>query len=62
MPENADYNAEIRRIVENCARQTDITADTDNTEFAAAIKKAVKNFIYKKTKQNPVIMTNIVRI
>ena len=62
MPENADYNAEIRRIVENCARQTDIPADTDNTEFAAAIKKAVKNFIYKKTKQNPVIMTNIVRI
>ena len=62
MPENADYNAEIRRIVENCARQTDISADTDNTEFAAAIKKAVKNFIYKKTKQNPVIMTNIVRI
>ena len=62
MPENADYNVEIRRIVENCARQTDITADTDNTEFAAAIKKAVKNFIYKKTKQNPVIMTNIVRI
>ena len=48
--------------MENCARQTDITADTDNTEFAAAIKKAVKNFIYKKTKQNPVIMTNIVRI
>ena len=62
MPENADYNAEIRRIVENCARQTDITADTDNTEFAAAIKKAVKNFIYKKTKQNPVIMANIVRV
>lgn len=62
MPENADYNAEIRRIVENCAKQVDILRDTDNSEFAAAIKKSVKNFIYKKTKQNPVIMTNIVRI
>ncbi len=62
MPENADYNAEIRRIVENCAGQVDILRDTDSSELSAAIKKAVKNFIYKKTKQNPVIMTNIVRI
>lgn len=62
MPENADYAYDIRRIVENCARQVDVLGDTSNTELAAAIKKAVKNFIYKKTKQNPVIMANIVRI
>ena len=62
MPENADYAAEIRRIVVNLADQVDISGDTDNTEYAAAIKKAVKNFIYKKTKQNPVVMANIVRI
>lgn len=62
MPENADYAAEIANIVASVARQTDILGDTDNTEFAAAIKKAVKNFIYRKTKQNPVVMANIVRI
>ena len=62
MPENADYYAEVRRIVTNCASQVDIPADVENTEYAAAIKKAVKNFIYKKTKQNPVIMANIVRV
>ena len=62
MPENADYYAEVRRIVINCASQVDIPADVENTEYAAAIKKAVKNFIYKKTKQNPVIMANIVRV
>ena len=62
MPENADYAAEIRRIVINLADQVDIAGDTDNTDYAAAIKKAVKNFIYKKTKQNPVVMANIVRI
>ena len=62
MPENADYAYDIKRIVENCVRQTDVLGDTANTELAAAIKKAVKNFIYKKTKQNPVIMANIVRI
>ena len=62
MPENADYAYDIRRSVENCARQVDVLGDTSNTELAAAIKKAVKNFIYKKTKQNPVIMANIVRI
>lgn len=62
MPENADYYAEVRRIVANCASQVDIAGDVDNTEYAAAIKKAVKNFIYKKTKQNPVIMANIVRV
>lgn len=62
MPENADYAFDIKRIVENCAKQTDIQGDVENTEFAAAIKKSVKNFIYKKTKQNPVIMANILRI
>ena len=62
MPDNADYNADIRRIVENCVNQVDVQADVDNTELAAAIKKQVKNFIYKKTKQNPVIMANIVRV
>ena len=62
MPENADSYAEVRRIVIHCASQVDIPADVENTEYAAAIKKAVKNFIYKKTKQNPVIMANIVRV
>ena len=62
MPNNADYNADIRHIVENCVDQVDVRADTDGSELTAAIKKQVKNFIYKKTKQNPVIMANIVRV
>ncbi len=62
MPENADYAAEIRRIVVSCASQVDVRGDVENTELASAIKKQVKNFIYKKTKQNPVVMANIVRI
>lgn len=62
MPENADYAAEIKKIVINLASQVDICGDTDNSDYPAAIKKAVKNFIYKKTKQNPVVMANIVRI
>ena len=62
MPENADYAAEIRRIVIGCVQQVDVRGDADNTDLPAAIKKQVKNFIYKKTKQNPVIMANIVRV
>lgn len=62
MPENADYAAEIRRIVIGCVQQVDVRGDVDNTDLPAAIKKQVKNFIYKKTKQNPVIMANIVRV
>ena len=62
MPENADYLSDIKQIVVNCAGQTDVRADVGNTEFAAAIKKAVKNFIYKKTKQNPVVMALITRV
>ena len=62
MPNNADYNSDIRHIVENCVDQVDVRADTDGGELTAAIKKQVKNFIYKKTKQNPVIMANIVRV
>ncbi len=62
MPENADYVAEVKRIAVGCCDRSLVQRDTDNTELAAAIKKAVKNFIYKKTKQNPVIMANIVRL
>ena len=62
MPNNADYAADICRIVENCVDQVDVRGDLDNSELRAAIKKQVKNFIYKKTKQNPVIMANIVRV
>lgn len=62
MPNNTDYVSDICRIVENCVEQTDVLADTDSSELTAVIKKQVKNFIYKKTKQNPVIMANIVRV
>lgn len=62
MPENADYAADIKQIVIGCCGQVNVKGDTDNTELKAAIKKSVKNFIYKKTKQNPVVMANIVRI
>jgi len=62
MPENADYATDIKQIVINCASQINVKGDYNNTEFIAAIKKSVKNFIYKKTKSNPVIMANIIRI
>ena len=62
MPENADYLSDIKQIVVNSVDQTNVRADVNNTEHAAAIKKAVKNFIYKKTKQNPVVMALITRV
>ncbi len=62
MPENADYLSDIKQIVVNSVDQTNVRADVNNTELAAAIKKAVKNFIYKKTKQNPVVMALITRV
>ncbi len=62
MPEKEDYIEQVISIVEQTAVQTDILADINNTDFTGNIQKAVKNFIYRKTKQNPVIMANIVRI
>ena len=62
MPENADYASDIRQIVVGCALQVNVRGDRDNTEYKAAVQKSVKNFIYKKTKQNPVVMVNIIRI
>lgn len=62
MPENADYASDIRQIVVGCASQVNVKGDRDNTEYKAAVQKSVKNFIYKKTKQNPVVMVNIIRI
>ena len=62
MPENADYVSDIKQIVMNCIDRADVRADVSNTEVPAAIKKAVKNFIYKKTKQNPVITAIILRV
>ena len=42
MPENADYLSDIKQIVVNCAGQTDVRADVNNTELAACIKKSVR--------------------
>ena len=62
MPEKEDYIEQVIGVVEHTAVETDILADVDNTAFSGNIQRAVKNFIYRKTKQNPVIMANIVRI
>ena len=62
MSEQEDYIEQVIAVVEQTALQTDIFADVDNTEFSSNIQKAVKNLIYRKTRQNPVIMANVVRI
>ena len=62
MPTGADYAAEAGRIAVSVCDRDMVLRDVSNTEYAAAIKKAVKNFVYRKTKQNPVIMANIVRL
>ena len=62
MPVDADYAAEAGRIAVSVCDRDMVLRDVSNTEYAAAIQKAVKNFVYRKTKQNPVVMANIVRL
>ncbi|MGN1234576.1 MAG: ribonuclease J, partial [Christensenellaceae bacterium] len=57
--QNYSYDREIAEMVEHIV---DSSPDLKSEELAASVKKSVKNFLYKKTKQSPLIVPVIVEI
>ena len=49
-----DYRKELRDVVDKAIETVNGAGGAD--ELAAAIKRAMKNYLYKKTKQSPMII------
>ncbi|MCD8040585.1 MAG: ribonuclease J [Clostridia bacterium] len=56
-----DYNEEIRSVIKNAIYGYDLTVGSVD-ELKRAIKKTLKNYIYKKTKQSPMIVPVVVEL
>ncbi|MCD8309050.1 MAG: ribonuclease J [Clostridia bacterium] len=56
-----DYNEEIRSVIKNAIYGYDLTVGSVD-ELKRAIKKTLKNYLYKKTKQSPMIVPVVVEL
>ncbi|MBR2646275.1 MAG: ribonuclease J [Clostridia bacterium] len=55
----ADMQEELRSVVSRAVESGD---SNNKDEFAAAIKRAAKNYFYKKTRQAPLIVVSVVEV
>jgi mRNA degradation ribonuclease J1/J2 len=55
----ADMQEELRAVVSRAVESCD---SSHKDEFAAAIKRAAKNYFYKKTRQAPLIVVSVVEV
>ena len=58
---NRDSDKEIKSVVQKAVEQYDYENGTKE-ELAATVKKALKNYIFKKTKQSPLIVPGIFEV
>lgn len=58
---NRDSDKEIKSVVQKAVEQYDYENGTKE-ELAATVKKALKNYIFKKTKQSPLIVPVIFEV
>ena len=59
--DNKDADKEIRGVVQKAVEQYDYE-NGNKEDLAAAVKKALKNYIFKKTKQSPLIVPVILEV
>ena len=55
-----DMEAELRAIVCRCIENYNDGYEEERLDIAVAVKKAVKNHFYKKTKQAPLLIVSVV--
>jgi mRNA degradation ribonuclease J1/J2 len=53
--------SDVKELVEKTAYAYDYENGT-NEDLALAIKKALKNYLFKKNKQSPLILVNVVEV
>ncbi len=56
-----DYNKEMREVIDRAIQGYDLSVGTVD-DLKRAIKKALKNYLFKKTKQSPMIVPVIVEL
>lgn len=56
-----DYNKEMREVIDRAIQGYDLASGSTD-ELKRAIKKALKNYLYKKTKQSPMIVPVVVEL
>lgn len=59
--DNKDADKEIRGVVQKAVEQYDYE-NGNKEDLAAAVKKSLKNYIFKKTKQSPLIVPVILEV
>lgn len=58
---NRDADKEIKSVVHKAVEQYDYESGNKD-ELASAVKKALKNYIFKKTKQSPLIVVSVLEV
>lgn len=56
-----DYNSEIRSVIKNAIEGYDLSTGSVD-ELKRAIKRTLKNYLFKKTKQSPMIVPVVVEL
>jgi ribonuclease J len=56
-----DYNKEMREVIDRAIESYDLSTGTVD-ELKRVIKKALRNYLMKKTKQSPMIVPVVVEI
>ena len=54
--------SEAKNNVSNALAHLDVKADGDKSEIKYAIRRSLKNYIFKKTKKNPMILPVIMEV
>jgi ribonuclease J len=55
-------NSEVKTVIINALSQVDLKKDSNSIEAKATIKRAMRNYLYKKVKKNPMILPVIMEI
>ena len=58
---NRDEEKEVRAIVRKAVEQYDYE-NGNKEELAAFVKKTLKNYLFKKTKQSPLIVVSVLEV
>jgi mRNA degradation ribonuclease J1/J2 len=56
-----DYETEIKGVVRNAIVQYNL-AQGDNEGLSKSIEKTLKGYLYRKTKQSPLILPSIIEL
>ena len=57
-----EQKEEMKRIVSNTVKKNDVKSMGDKSELRGAIRRAFKNYVFRRTKGNPMVLPVITEI